>query len=211
MQAMVTSGTRLMVQASSGPDRTISVRTLGDARLRPGCEIPVLVEAEAMDFPGGTTALVTTVGVVTWTASIVRQQGIFLVRLGEIIHIDQRRREPRRAITLDLVAVPRDHSMVGPRVLSGLTVDVSRGGLHATLLAPLHLPHEDETKSSAGVDLPRLNAEITVSASQRIVAELQVVHCHHHTIRAAFTSIDRADQERLLALTGRSTPLRISP
>ncbi|MGL5858725.1 MAG: PilZ domain-containing protein [Angustibacter sp.] len=206
MQATVSAGARLALIALGRPARKVPLRTLGDLPVRAGAQVMVLTTLEAVHVPHGQIRLTTRAGVATWRASVVNEQGRLLLRLDEHLGTDQRRRDVRHPMALDILIAAVDHhtDAPGPRVLAGRTVDVSSGGLQVRLEAPwqVHPIGVDDTADPSGAFV---DAEITLSPQRRVRVVLEVVQTTDRTVRGSFVAIDPADQQHLDALVSAAT------
>jgi hypothetical protein len=183
----VDAGTALTVLVAG---RRTAVRTLAPAEIGPPVDIPVMAPAELVDQPAGVVEIATSAGLVTVPAQVVRTPEAVVLRLGAVLHREQRREAVRGDVALDvLIAVP-DGSGAHRRVVRGRTVNVSAGGLMVELAS-----------SGEGVDAPSvLDAEITLSEDVHVPAVLNVVAVQGRGLRTAFVRIDAGAQQELVKL-----------
>ena len=199
MTIALAAGTQLIL---TGPVQAVELLTLADGEVEDGAQLSVLVMGSDNPPQRGMISIPTPYGVMRTIATLDADLGIVALRMSKIPAAWQRRDAHRMPLALKLrgttVALPAlagagPPSAITPVRFNGTTVDISTGGLSATLLV-----ESDALRLPPGVR--DVFVEIDPYGARPVAATLRVVDVRSDRLRGEFEYLAPKDWVHLANL-----------
>lgn len=210
MSIPLPAGTQLIL---TGPVQAVELLTLAPAEVGDGQTIPVLVMGSDSPPARGMVSVPTPYGVMRAIGALDAEQGLITLRMGKLPAAWQRRDAhrmplavPLRGTTVSLPALAGAGapSSTAPIRFNGITVDVSPGGLSATL-----------TVESEALRLPAgirdVFVELDPHGARPVAATLRVVDVRSDRLRGEFEYLQPSDWMHLAKMAREADESELPP